>query len=135
MNVLVTAGNTRAFIDQVRCLTNIFTGRTGAAIALEALGRGHRVTLLTSRPEAVAELTRDPIVAPDRWQLLAYDTLEDLRILMANHLENEEIDAVVHSAAVSDYLAAGVYAPAPGTTLTKRCTWQGNGGAPTFIDR
>ena len=40
MNLLVTAGNARVYIDQVRCLTNIFTGRTGAAIALEAYERG-----------------------------------------------------------------------------------------------
>ena len=44
MNILVTAGNTQVFIDQVRCITNIFTGRTGAAIAVEAYRRGHSVT-------------------------------------------------------------------------------------------
>src|SRR5260370_4679187 len=56
MNLLVTAGNTKVLIDRVRCITNIFTGRTGAAIALHAHERGHDVTLLTSRPEAVAEM-------------------------------------------------------------------------------
>ena len=50
MNLLVTAGNTLAPIDRVRGLTNIFTGRTGAAVALHAHGRGHRVVLLTSAP-------------------------------------------------------------------------------------
>ncbi len=54
MNVLVTAGNTLVPIDQVRCISNVFTGKTGAAIALCAHGRGHRVTLITSHPEAVA---------------------------------------------------------------------------------
>ncbi len=58
MNLLVTAGNTQAPIDRVRCLTNIFTGRTGAGIALEAHRRGHRVTLLTSHPESVVSLRR-----------------------------------------------------------------------------
>ncbi len=56
MNLLVTAGNTLAPIDRVRGLTNVFTGRTGAAVALHAHDRGHRVVLLTSRPEAVAGL-------------------------------------------------------------------------------
>ena len=55
MNLLVTAGNTLAPIDRVRGLTNVFTGRTGAAVALHAHGRGHHVVLLTSRPEAVAD--------------------------------------------------------------------------------
>ncbi|GIW80734.1 MAG: hypothetical protein KatS3mg105_2541 [Gemmatales bacterium] len=36
MKILITAGNTLAPVDRVRCLTNIFTGRTGALVALEA---------------------------------------------------------------------------------------------------
>jgi phosphopantothenate-cysteine ligase/phosphopantothenoylcysteine decarboxylase/phosphopantothenate--cysteine ligase len=58
MNLLVTAGNTLVPIDKVRGITNIFTGRTGASIALEAHRRGHGVTLLTSHPEAVHDLRR-----------------------------------------------------------------------------
>ena len=34
MKLFITAGNTQVAIDRVRCLTNIFTGRTGAGIAL-----------------------------------------------------------------------------------------------------
>ena len=41
MNLLITAGNTQTPIDRVRCITNIFTGRTGAQVALEAHRRGH----------------------------------------------------------------------------------------------
>src|SRR6476646_6451465 len=44
MNLLVTAGNTLVPIDAVRCITNIFTGRTGASIARHAHERGHSVT-------------------------------------------------------------------------------------------
>ena len=47
LNVLVTAGNTQTPLDRVRAITNIFSGRTGTRIALEAHRRGHRVTLLT----------------------------------------------------------------------------------------
>ena len=59
MNLLVTAGNTQAPIDRVRCITNIFTGRTGAHLALTAWQRGHRVTLLTSHPETAANADAD----------------------------------------------------------------------------
>jgi phosphopantothenate-cysteine ligase/phosphopantothenoylcysteine decarboxylase/phosphopantothenate--cysteine ligase len=51
MHILVTAGNTQAPIDDVRCITNIFTGHTGTRIALAAYSRGHSITLLTSHPE------------------------------------------------------------------------------------
>jgi phosphopantothenoylcysteine synthetase/decarboxylase len=98
MKLLITAGNTQARIDAVRCLTNIFTGRTGAAIAREAIARGHTVTLLTSHPETAPEVPS-----------LRYTTFEDLRDRMAEHVPHAE--AMIHCAAVSDYLSAGVYAP------------------------
>jgi phosphopantothenoylcysteine synthetase/decarboxylase len=46
------------------------------------------------------------------------------------------LDAVIHGAAVSDYLAAGVYAPAPHTHFRPEDgRWQGDGGAPALVDR
>src|SRR5436309_312526 len=104
MNILVTAGNTQTPIDKVRCLTSIFTGRTGAAIALTAYQRGHQVTLLTSHPElpGIAEP-----VDETRWQVLRYRTFDDLRALMAWHVSRAGLDAIVHSAAINDYHCAG----------------------------
>ena len=46
------------------------------------------------------------------------------------------LDAVIHSAAVSDYLSAGVYAPAPGTRFLPDGAWSGPAGEPPrFADR
>jgi phosphopantothenoylcysteine synthetase/decarboxylase len=140
MNLLVTAGNTLAPIDQVRCITNIFTGRTGAAIALCGHQRGHDVILLTSHPEAVAETLdhRDqPFPTPGhRWKLHRYRTFEDLHGLMAQLIPGN-LDAIVHCAAVSDYLAEGVYAPAPGTSFSrKEQRWETNDLlGPTLVSR
>jgi phosphopantothenoylcysteine synthetase/decarboxylase len=114
MNILVTAGNTQVRIDKVRCLTNIFTGRTGASIAVAAHQRGHRVTLFTSHPEAVTETTGEASPRDERWGLVHYRTFEELQQLMQSSIPFEPFDAVIHSAAVSDYLAGGTYAPAPG---------------------
>src|SRR5262245_38412943 len=117
MYVFVTAGNTQAPIDRVRCLTNIFTGRTGAAIALAAHARGHTVTLLTSHPEAVTDLKDRHAELRARWTVHSYRTYADLEALMKSHIQEASLDAVVHSAAVSDYLVTGVYAPGAGTHL------------------
>jgi phosphopantothenoylcysteine synthetase/decarboxylase len=120
MHVLVTAGNTLVPIDRVRCLTNIFSGRTGASISLEAYGRGHRVTLLTSHPDGSAPAKPDA----GRWSLVSYRTFEDLRQAMTAALLNDTPDVLVHSAAVSDYLAAGVYAPDSRTRFRPAdCRW------------
>src|SRR6516225_3474871 len=130
MHVFVTAGNTAVLIDRVRCITNIFTGRTGAAIAAAAHERGHRVTLATSHPETVSTLGRD---ATD-WRVLAYRTFDELRGLMESALREQTPDALVHCAAVSDYLAAGVYATVEGTTFQPEDgRWQGD--RPALVDR
>ena len=128
MNLLVTAGNTLAPVDRVRGLTNVFTGRTGAAVALHAHGRGHRVVLLTSRPETVAD---EPA---GRWAVRAYRTFDDLNSLMERCV-GDGPDAVIHSAAVSDYLAAGVYAPAAGTRFfPDDGAWGGPADGPPRLD-
>ena len=100
MTILVTAGNTLAMIDRVRAITNVFSGRTGAAIALEAAQRGHTVTLLTSHPETIP--------AGSTVNVRPYRTFEDLAELMAHELRQQP-GAVVHAAAVGDYQIAGVY--------------------------
>lgn len=101
MNVLVTAGNTQTPIDRVRCITNIFSGRTGARVAAEAAARGHAVTLLTSHPE-VLDGGSGVRVHP-------YRTFDNLEALMAEEIASGGYDVVVHAAAVSDYHVAGVF--------------------------
>ena len=114
MRLLVTTGNTQVPIDRARCITNVFTGRTGTRIALEARERGHQVTLLTSHPELVAALTKSA-EPKDHWVPRAYRTFDDLEKEMEETIRQSEPDAVIHCAAVSDYRAEGIYAPAPGT--------------------
>jgi phosphopantothenoylcysteine decarboxylase/phosphopantothenate--cysteine ligase len=45
-NILITTGPTKAPLDSVRYLTNSSTGITGLHLALEAMSRGHKVTLI-----------------------------------------------------------------------------------------
>jgi phosphopantothenoylcysteine synthetase/decarboxylase len=135
MRLLVTAGNTLAPIDRVRCITNIFTGRTGTAIALQSHGRGHMVTLLTSHPQVVAELAAAP--PTEEWKVLSYRTFDELQILMKAAATENKFDAVIHCAAVSDYRSGGIYAPAPGTSFRQdlgqfECS---GSGPPVLVDR
>jgi phosphopantothenoylcysteine synthetase/decarboxylase len=104
MNILVTAGNTQTMIDKVRCITNVFTGRTGAQIAVHAAEHGHEVTVLTSHPQAVTELNSH---AP--LKVIRYQTFEDLELLMAEHIQHGGYDAVIHAAAVSDYHVSEIH--------------------------
>jgi phosphopantothenoylcysteine synthetase/decarboxylase len=136
MNILVTAGNTQVPIDRVRCLTNIFTGSTGARIALYCHSQGHHVTLLTSHPELIDDLASRWLDLA-RWYVVRYTTYDDLENLMKKVVEDGVLDAIIHSAAVSDYRSAGVYAPAPGTRFQNTSgTWTCDGSeAPALVDR
>jgi phosphopantothenoylcysteine decarboxylase/phosphopantothenate--cysteine ligase len=52
LRILLTAGRTEEPIDDVRVLTNQSSGRTGAAIAEEAIRRGHNVTVIAGPMDA-----------------------------------------------------------------------------------
>jgi len=100
--ILVTAGATQVPIDQVRAITNIFHGRTGTEIAKHFAAQGHFVTLITSNPILVnGEKTLN---------VIPYKTFNELAEQMEQALTQEyPYDIVIHSAAVSDYQAAGVF--------------------------
>jgi phosphopantothenoylcysteine synthetase/decarboxylase len=137
MKILVTAGNTLVPIDKVRCITNVFTGRTGAWLALDFASHGHLVTLLTSHPEAVDQLLRAGVPPAEGLTVHRYRTFEDLASLMATTVCEGKFDAIVHAAAVSDYGTAGVYAPGPGTTFHPQDgRWTGAGPVgPVLVNR
>jgi phosphopantothenoylcysteine synthetase/decarboxylase len=130
MRILVTGGNTLVPIDRVRCIGNVFRGRTGANIALEACRRGHHVHLLASDPDVLSPATVAPLPT-ERWKVERYRTFDDLHEAMRRAIENDTIDAVIHSAAVSDYRVGGVFAPdADAHFRVETQTWEGREGAP-----
>jgi phosphopantothenate-cysteine ligase/phosphopantothenoylcysteine decarboxylase/phosphopantothenate--cysteine ligase len=137
VNILVTAGNTLVPIDRVRCITNIFTGRTGTQIALESNKRGHEVTLLTSQPETLEKLLEGSRLVGHRWAMRSYRLFGELQELLRLHLTSGRFDALIHSAAVSDYQAAGVYAPAADTRFhPEDGHWQSlSRGPAALVDR
>jgi phosphopantothenoylcysteine synthetase/decarboxylase len=132
MRILVTAGNTMVPIDRVRYLSNVFTGRTGARIALCAHERGHEVHLLTSHPEVVGNLA-----GTQRWKMQVYRTFLDLERNLEDSMRSADLHAIIHCAAVSDYGAGGIYAPAPGTRFQLESgRWMADHHvAPTLLDR
>jgi phosphopantothenate---cysteine ligase (CTP) len=136
MRILVTAGNTQTPIDRVRCITNVFTGRTGATIAATAAARGHAVTLFTSHPDAVPA---GAVLRVER-----YSTFEDLESLLATAVPGGEYDAIVHAAAVNDYHVVGTYAKIDGAFVDVAAgkvkgshaeVWLRMTPAPKLVDR
>src|SRR5580704_16618996 len=99
MNFLIAAGSTQSAIDRVRCVTSVFTGRTGTAVARTAWGRGHSVTLATSRPDTLLEYGinfRDP---GERFSVVLFRTYDELAVLLQTQMKTSGFDVVCHAAA------------------------------------
>ena len=106
MRFLVTAGNTRERIDQVRDWGNIFTGATGFAIA-KALAEVGEVDLLSSNRLHLAE------AAADNAQHIAgisFSTHQDLKKSLETLVLQRHYDAIFMTAAVADYRPMRAYA-------------------------
>ena len=95
MNVLVTAGPTREYIDGVRFISNASSGKMGYAVAAAAIAAGHDVTLLTG------PVHLDP---PGGVAVVAFVSVADLASALAERFD--ACDAVVMAAAVGDFTVA-----------------------------
>ena len=110
-SALVTAGATMVPIDSVRAITNIFRGRTGTNVALCFAHRGWEVTLLTSNPSLLEGSPAKNL------RVETFHTYDELFSAMKKEICSEcAYDAIIHSAAVSDYKVDGtfVYRPESG---------------------
>ncbi len=109
MKILVTGGSTQVMIDKVRCISNIFKGRTAWDIAIECGRNGFveqketYVKLLTSST-AYPTLTGYYIDEVERFK-----TYDELYALMEKEVTTGNYDVIIASAAVSDYFVEGTY--------------------------
>ena len=104
---LVTAGNTRERIDQVRDWGNIFTGNTGRAIARELATAGE-VDLLTSNQNHLHEL-KDGAGLPHAIHASGFTSHAELKEALAALMGRQQYHAVFMTAAVADYRPVRVY--------------------------
>lgn len=111
MKCVVTAGPTYELLDEVRRLTNFSTGRLGSELASFLTARGHEVTLLlgelaTFRGEQKARAVE------------TFSTTANLREQL-HALSHDQVDAVFHAAAVSDFGFGKIWSRADNGELTE----------------
>ena len=92
MRILVTAGPTREYLDDVRFLSNASSGRMGYSIAEAAIARGHHVVLVTGPVE---------IPVPVAAEVYRVETTDELRTKFLELFP--QCDGVIAVAAVCDY--------------------------------
>lgn len=96
MKILITGGGCREYIDSVRVVTNSSTGRTSAVLADELASKGNEITLIT------AENAIKP--QGSSIKIINFQTGEELASAIKAELSSTCYDAVIHSAAVSDFV-------------------------------
>ena len=92
MRILITAGPTREYLDDVRYLSNASSGRMGYALAQAALDAGDEVVLVTGPVDL------KPPVGCEVHQVVTTDQMRDAAIEAF-----PACDGVIASAAVCDY--------------------------------
>ena len=95
MHILVTAGPTLQYIDPVRYISNASTGKMGYAAARAGILRGHKVTLVSGpvNLKAVKAARLIQVTSAAQMAQACFDLFA-------------RIDAVIMTAAVSDYTPA-----------------------------
>ncbi len=106
MNIIITAGGTRERIDAVRAITNDATGRLGSLVADEFSRR------LASQEHTIYYLCGISSILPSEKdssvQVIRIEGTSQLQSEMKRLLSSVQIDAVIHSMAVSDYQVSAV---------------------------
>jgi phosphopantothenoylcysteine decarboxylase / phosphopantothenate---cysteine ligase len=92
MRILITAGPTREYLDDVRYLSNDSSGRMGYALAESALAAGHEI-LLVSGPVHLSP--------PKGCECVRINTTAEMRDACVAHFD--ACDGVIAAAAVCDY--------------------------------
>ena len=92
MQILITAGGTREYIDPVRFISNASSGKMGCALARAAIKAGHKVTLIT------APTTQR---LPDAAKVVRVETT--IQMFEAVKKRFGRCDCLIMAAAVADY--------------------------------
>lgn len=92
MQILITAGPTREYVDDVRFLSNASSGRMGYSIAAAATKAGHDVILVTGPVD---------LPVPDGVKVTHIETTDELRQSCLELFP--QCDGVIATAAVCDY--------------------------------
>jgi len=101
--ILITAGPTNEYIDEVMKITNMSTGRLGIELTNNYLNNGDEVTLIATRSVFKSGLFEKYNLKDNtNLKCIPIETTDD----MFNALESEsksKYDLVIHSSAVGDY--------------------------------
>ena len=101
--ILITAGPTNEYIDEVMKITNMSTGRLGIELTKNYLNEGYEVTLIATRSVVRSNLYERYNLGNNKdLKTIPIETTEDMLQALINESKNK-YELVIHSSAVGDY--------------------------------
>ena len=95
LDILITAGGTREYLDPVRFISNASSGKMGYALACAAVRTGHKVTLIAANTM---------LKAPASVKVIDVVTSDEMFGAVKENFD--KCDCLIMAAAVSDYKPA-----------------------------
>ncbi len=95
--ILITTGSTIEYIDPIRVITNLSSGKMGNAIAIEASLSGGDVSLISGR------VSEPPPSLLDESCLFNVTTTDEMRSVVKSQLLSKKYDIAIFCAAVTDF--------------------------------
>jgi phosphopantothenoylcysteine decarboxylase/phosphopantothenate--cysteine ligase len=101
-NFLITAGSTIEYIDPIRVITNLSSGKMGMSLAKDAYDRGGKVTLIYGHGSA------DPNMYLEHRSISIHrvNTAQEMFESVMSELSGRRYDVVILAAATSDFAVA-----------------------------
>lgn len=97
-NILVTSGGTMEYIDPIRVITNLSSGKMGNAIIKHSLELGANVTHI------VGNSTNVPFSSnPSNLETIKVNTSDEMYTKVISEISSKKFDIVIFAAAVTDF--------------------------------
>ncbi|HEX5186625.1 MAG TPA: bifunctional phosphopantothenoylcysteine decarboxylase/phosphopantothenate--cysteine ligase CoaBC, partial [Nitrososphaeraceae archaeon] len=100
-NILITSGGTMEYLDPIRVITNLSSGKMGFAMINEAIKHGGKVTHIvgnTSHPSSSFFQSNN-----NNLQTIKVNTSDEMYVKVKNELSSKKYDIVIFAAAVTDF--------------------------------
>ncbi|MDW0164701.1 MAG: bifunctional phosphopantothenoylcysteine decarboxylase/phosphopantothenate--cysteine ligase CoaBC [Nitrososphaeraceae archaeon] len=115
VNVLVTAGSTIEYVDSIRILTNLSSGKMGLNIAQHCADKGYNVTFVYGHGSL-------NIQDDSRMNIVRVKTTEEMLKVLREIISREKQHIVFHAAAVADFTVAHSGKKSPNKMDTRKGT-------------
>jgi phosphopantothenoylcysteine decarboxylase/phosphopantothenate--cysteine ligase len=102
-NILITSGGTMEYIDPIRVITNLSSGKMGNAIIKQSLDLGAHVTHIEGN-SSVSRTSNSPNL-----KTIKVNTSDEMYTKVISEISSKKFDIVIFAAAVTDFKLPQIY--------------------------